>query len=133
MKSKNKAVNPVSQGSAGEVDRGSGVTIERQIEELKAAGWVKRSASCWASPGGALFLGPHGAWEAMCRHANGVSTDRPVPVAIQRLLDEVRAGDNGPSGHDRCHNRHNRSMSAVQSPANPQERKPDESSKGGTS
>lgn len=34
---------------------------------------------------------------------------KPVPVAIQRLMDEVRAGDATPHGlYDRGHNRHNR-------------------------
>ena len=33
----------------------------------------------------------------------------PAPVAIQRLMDEVRAGDATPHGlFDRGHNRHNR-------------------------
>jgi hypothetical protein len=35
---------------------------------------------------------------------------KPVPVAIQRLMDEVRAEQHIPLGaHDRQHNRHNRS------------------------
>jgi hypothetical protein len=33
--------------------------------ELRAAGWSKRMAHVWASPAGALFLGPYGAWKAM--------------------------------------------------------------------
>jgi hypothetical protein len=38
-------------------------------------------------------------------------TTPAVPVAIQRLLDEVRAERHTPSGaFDRAHNRHNRSM-----------------------
>ena len=41
-------------------------TIEMQIVELKAAGWVaQRPKWIWKSPSGALFLGPHGAWKCM--------------------------------------------------------------------
>jgi hypothetical protein len=37
--------------------------------------------------------------------------DKPVPVAIQRLLDEVRNERESPSplDYNRMHNRHNRS------------------------
>ncbi len=38
------------------------------------------------------------------------SPKKPVPVAIQRLMDEVRLSDTTPHGKfDRGHNRHNRS------------------------
>lgn len=34
---------------------------------------------------------------------------QPVPVAIQRLIDEVRNDSGVPRSYDRTHNRHNRS------------------------
>lgn len=41
-------------------------SIEQQIAELNAAGWVRAPmAHVWKSPEGKLFLGPHGAWKAM--------------------------------------------------------------------
>lgn len=42
--------------------------------------------------------------------AMAVESRQSVPLAIQRLMDEVRAKDPGPfQGFDRAHNRHNRS------------------------
>lgn len=39
-----------------------------------------------------------------------VPEKRPVPAAIQRLMNEVRNGTTGaPHAYDRGHNRHNRS------------------------
>jgi hypothetical protein len=43
------------------------ITIEQQIKELKAAGWVKVRGHVWKAPIGGYFLGPHGAWLAMKR------------------------------------------------------------------
>ncbi len=42
-------------------------TIEAQIAELKAAGWIPKTPTVWKTPNGALWLGPHGAWKAMRR------------------------------------------------------------------
>jgi hypothetical protein len=35
-----------------------------------------------------------------------------TPIAIQRLIDEVRQEGQGPAAYDRAHNRHNRSYTA---------------------
>ena len=42
-------------------------TIEQQIAELKAAGWIPITRTTWKAPVGGYFLGPHGAWKAMKR------------------------------------------------------------------
>lgn len=42
-------------------------TIEQQIAELKAAGWIRVRRTLWKAPIGGYFLGPHGAWKAMKR------------------------------------------------------------------
>lgn len=55
-------------------------TIERQIEELEAAGWKAKTATIWRDPRGTLFRGPHGAWEIMRRND-------PVIVEAARLAD----------------------------------------------
>lgn len=34
---------------------------------------------------------------------------KPIPAAIQRLLDEIRYGVPTPAAYNRIHNRHNRS------------------------
>lgn len=39
--------------------------IEQEIKELLAAGWEKMMSTVWKSPSGALFRGPHGAWQRM--------------------------------------------------------------------
>lgn len=45
--------------------------IEQQISELKAAGWIPLTRTCWKAPAASgcagCFLGPHGAWKAMKR------------------------------------------------------------------
>jgi hypothetical protein len=50
---------------------GGGPSIEQQIAELKAAGWIPLTRTCWKAPAGSgcagCFLGPHGAWKAMKR------------------------------------------------------------------
>lgn len=40
-------------------------TIEQQIAELIAAGWVKVRGYVWKAPYGGYFIGPHGAWKVM--------------------------------------------------------------------
>lgn len=49
------------------------VSIEQQIAELKAAGWIPLTGKCWKAPAGSgcagYFLGPHGAWKAMKRRS----------------------------------------------------------------
>jgi hypothetical protein len=46
-------------------------TIEVQIAELERAGWkAQKPKWIWKSPGGKLFLGPHGAWKVMKQYAN---------------------------------------------------------------
>lgn len=51
------------------------VSIEQQIAELKAAGWIPLNIKCWRAPAGSgcagYFLGPHGAWKAMKRRSEG--------------------------------------------------------------
>ncbi len=46
-------------------------SIEKQIAQLKAAGWIPLTKKCWKAPVGSgcagVFLGPHGAWKAMKR------------------------------------------------------------------
>ena len=46
-------------------------TIDEQIAELKAAGWIPLTQKCWKAPAGSgcagCFLGPHGAWKAVKR------------------------------------------------------------------
>lgn len=46
-------------------------SIEEQIAQLKAAGWIPLTRYCWKAPAGSgcagCFLGPHGAWKAMKR------------------------------------------------------------------
>jgi hypothetical protein len=46
-------------------------SIEEQIAQLKAAGWIPLTRTCWKAPAGSgcagCFLGPHGAWKAMMR------------------------------------------------------------------
>ena len=48
-----------------------GPSIEQQIAELKAAGWIPLTRTCWKAPAGSgcagVFLGPYGAWKAMKR------------------------------------------------------------------
>ncbi len=48
-------------------------TIEEQIAQLKAAGWIPLTPKCWKAPVDSgcagVFLGPHGAWKAMRRRA----------------------------------------------------------------
>lgn len=48
----------------------SAPSIEQQIAELIAAGWLPIRGSArktWKAPVGGYFLGPHGAWLAMKR------------------------------------------------------------------
>ena len=40
----------------------------------------------------------------------GTKTHREIPVAIRRLMDEVRNEEAAPSAYNRGHNRHNRSL-----------------------
>jgi hypothetical protein len=42
-----------------------GLTVEQMEGELLLAGWKRRHRWLWASPGGALYLGPAGAWRVM--------------------------------------------------------------------
>lgn len=46
-------------------------SIDEQIKQLKAAGWIPLTRTCWKAPVGSgcagCFLGPHGAWKAMER------------------------------------------------------------------
>jgi hypothetical protein len=46
-------------------------SIDEQIAQLRAAGWVSLTRKCWKAPAGSgcagCFLGPHGAWKAMIR------------------------------------------------------------------
>ena len=44
-------------------------TIEQQITELTAAGWIHVRGYLWKAPIGGYFMGPHGAWKAMKRRA----------------------------------------------------------------
>lgn len=44
-------------------------SIEQQIAELKAAGWVMIRQCLWKAPDGTYFFGPQGAWKAMKRRA----------------------------------------------------------------
>ena len=45
--------------------------IDQQVAELKEAGWILLTRTCWKAPSGSgcagYFLGPHGAWKAMKR------------------------------------------------------------------
>lgn len=43
------------------------VCVEKQIAELKAAGWVQIGYHLWKAPIGGYFVGPYGAWLAMKR------------------------------------------------------------------
>jgi hypothetical protein len=61
-------------------------TIEDQIAELKAAGWIAKTNVIWKAPDGRLYIGPHGAWKHMRwdreESANGHATSEnklPVP------------------------------------------------------
>ena len=40
-------------------------TVETMIDELTAAGWEAKTTTIWRAPGGALFVGPAGAWKMM--------------------------------------------------------------------
>lgn len=51
-------------------------TIEKQIEQLEAAGWVRVRRNLWKAPVGGYFLGPHGAWLAMKRRESLEGTAR---------------------------------------------------------
>lgn len=42
-------------------------TIDEQVAQLKAAGWICVRRTLWKAPIGGYFLGPHGAWKAMKR------------------------------------------------------------------
>jgi hypothetical protein len=42
-------------------------SIDEQISQLKAAGWLPVGRHLWKAPVGWYFLGPHGAWLAMKR------------------------------------------------------------------
>lgn len=46
-------------------------SIEEQVAQLKNAGWIPLTKTCWKAPTGSgcagCFLGPHGAWKAMMR------------------------------------------------------------------
>lgn len=46
---------------------------------------------------------------AQCPQCNGFGHTAFKSVAIQRLIDEVKAGDTQPSGYNRTYSRHNRS------------------------
>jgi len=49
--------------------------------------------------------------EAAIEDAFSDPETKPIPPAIQRLMDEVRAEQQTPEGYNRAHNRHNRSGS----------------------
>ena len=53
--------------------------------------------------------------EAEDRSAKKPEQPRPIPPAIQRLLDEVKAED-PKNGYNRMHNRHNRSYGCTTTP-----------------
>ncbi len=56
-----------------------------------------------------MIIGVYGTREIGRIYSEPAAKPKPVPVAIQRLMDEVRAGDATPHGlFDRGHNRHNR-------------------------
>ncbi len=48
-------------------------SIDEQVKQLKAAGWIPITPKAWKAPAGSgcagYFLGPHGAWKAMTRAA----------------------------------------------------------------
>lgn len=46
------------------------MSIEEEIKKLEANGWTRwnERSTIWKSPSGALFLGPHGAYERMKKY-----------------------------------------------------------------
>lgn len=44
-------------------------SIEEQVAQLEAAGWIKIRSRLWKAPVGGYFPGPHGAWVAMTRRS----------------------------------------------------------------
>lgn len=42
-------------------------------DELKAAGWTKKSTGLWQAPDGRLYLGPYRAWEVMRAERSGAA------------------------------------------------------------
>lgn len=47
---------------------GHAMRIEEEVAALENAGWVKVMRHVWKSPSGALFAGPHGAYEYMQKY-----------------------------------------------------------------
>jgi hypothetical protein len=58
---------PSTPAKSGAPGQGSLPTIEEQVAELKAAGWIHVRRHIWKAPIGGYFIGPHGAWKAMKR------------------------------------------------------------------
>ena len=65
--------------------------------------------SLYDIPPGCICQGD-GLMNMKCEATEHARLKKPIPVAIQRLLDEVRRAEITPAGlFDRAHNRHNRS------------------------
>ena len=65
------------------------LTIEAQITELERNGWTRARNWQWRSPGGSLYLGPHGAWKAM-RTMAGLAPEPTTPRADETQRDATQ-------------------------------------------
>lgn len=70
--------------TSGNQQQMSQPSIEQQVAELKASGWIPLTLKCWKAPAGSgfagCFLGPHGAWVAMKRRESALP-DPPKETA----------------------------------------------------